>query len=123
LPDAPPRRLTTGSSRRITLGGVTGAVLLLVVMLAARLGGADTEPESPAVQFLEQIAMALDALEGRCIESRRELSRTVLELQQWRLERGEQGSALEILAQIRNSLPPSGEPQRCAELARSVFGS
>jgi hypothetical protein len=98
-------------------------VLLLLVMLAARLGGADTEPEPPAVQFLEQVAMSLDVLEGRCVESRRELSSAVLELQQRRLERGEQGSALEILAQIRNALPPSGEPQRCADLARSIFGT
>lgn len=100
-----------------------GAVLLLVVLIAARIGGAGPEPEPPAVHFLEQIALSLDALDGRCLESRRELSQVVLEMQQQRLGRGEQGSALDILAWLRGSLPPSGTPQRCADLARSRFGS
>jgi hypothetical protein len=117
----PFRRLVWPGGGSGTYGMVTGGALLLVLLVVVRLAEAGPEPEPPALHFLEQVAASLDALETRCVETRGELSRLVLEMQQQRNERGEQGSALDILNQLRSALPASGEPQPCTEVAESMF--
>jgi len=107
----------------LTAGGA--CLLLLLLLVGSRLAESPKQPELDLaeVRFVEQIGHALDALQSHCAESRYEISMAVLDLQQRRMERGESGSALDLLHGIRGALRDSGGQQRCIEVAEKLAGA
>jgi hypothetical protein len=97
-----------------------GLATVALVVLLVNLRGATPDPPDE-LQFLEQISVALDALEGRCAEPRPELSRVVLQVQLRRLDRGEQGSALEILQALKAAVPAGEGLRPCTDVAEALF--